>query len=216
LTTINRQELAHQDLPVQFATYLSKPVRQSQFYSSLLNLIDQRVLPSQPLSNLSIEIDREMATRLPLKILVAEDNIVNQKVLSRLLQRLGYQGDMVNNGLEVLDALSHQIYDVVLMDVQMPEMDGLTTTQQIRERWLPENRPYIIAVTANAMNGDREECLQMGMDDYLSKPIRIEKLVQVLNRCSERLSQFAHHPSSWTASLSSSSSEANSGKNSPS
>ncbi|KAM3099924.1 PAS domain S-box protein [Phormidesmis sp. 146-12] len=118
----------------------------------------------------------------PLRILLAEDNVVNQKVALHLLQRLGYRADVAGNGLEVLEALRRQAYDVVLMDVQMPEMDGLITTQQIHQEWAPRLRPYIIAMTANAMQGDRQTCLDVGMDDYLSKPIRIEALMRALNQ----------------------------------
>jgi PAS domain S-box-containing protein len=118
----------------------------------------------------------------PLRILLAEDNVVNQKVALHLLQRLGYRADVAGNGLEVLEALRRQAYDVILMDVQMPEMDGLITTQQIRQEWQPRLRPYIIAMTANAMQGDRQTCLDVGMDDYLSKPIRIEALMRALHQ----------------------------------
>ncbi|HEY9622579.1 MAG TPA: response regulator, partial [Crinalium sp.] len=102
--------------------------------------------------------------------------------LTQLLLRLGYQADLVNNGVEVLNALTQRPYDLIFMDVQMPEMDGLTAAQQIGDRFPPAQRPYIIAVTANAMLGDREECLQAGMDDYISKPIRLEKLKQALQK----------------------------------
>ncbi|NJK54271.1 MAG: response regulator, partial [Leptolyngbyaceae cyanobacterium SU_3_3] len=125
----------------------------------------------------------------PLRILLAEDNVVNQKVALHLLQRLGYRADVAGNGLEVLEALRRQSYDVVLMDVQMPEMDGLITTRRIHQEWQPALRPYIIAMTANAMQGDRQLCLDIGMDDYLSKPIRIESLMGALGRCQPRSAQ---------------------------
>ncbi|MBE9011132.1 PAS domain S-box protein [Pseudanabaenaceae cyanobacterium LEGE 13415] len=117
----------------------------------------------------------------PLRILLAEDNVVNQKVALHLLSRLGYRADVAGNGLEVLAALERQDYDVILMDVQMPEMDGLEATQQIVQQ---PNPPYIIAMTANAMEGDRQLCLDAGMSDYLSKPIRIDALRSVLSKCS--------------------------------
>ena len=123
-----------------------------------------------------------LAEQVPLRILLAEDNIVNQKVALQLLKRLGYRADVAGNGLEVLAALHRQSYDVVLMDVQMPELDGLSTTRRICQQW-PSLRPWIIAMTANAMQGDREECLEAGMNDYVSKPIRLEQLVQTLSRC---------------------------------
>jgi PAS domain S-box-containing protein len=118
-----------------------------------------------------------------LRILVAEDNVVNQKVALHLLQQLGHRADVVGNGLEVLEALRRQPYDVVLMDVQMPEMDGLEATQRICNEWADGCRPRIIAMTANAMQGDQQLCLEAGMDDYLSKPIRIEALTSALSKC---------------------------------
>jgi CheY-like chemotaxis protein/HPt (histidine-containing phosphotransfer) domain-containing protein len=124
-----------------------------------------------------------MGQRLPLRLLLAEDNTTNQKLALRLLERLGYRADVAANGLEVLEALGRQPYDVVLMDMQMPEMDGLIATQQIRQRWPGDSGPRIIAMTANAMQGDRELCIAAGMDDYISKPVRVEALVEALSRC---------------------------------
>jgi CheY-like chemotaxis protein len=109
--------------------------------------------------------------------------VVNQKLALRLLAQMGYRADVAANGLEALQALERQPYDVILMDVQMPEMDGLEATRQIGARWAGSARPRIIAMTANAMQGDREVCLAAGMDDYVSKPIRVEELVQALSRC---------------------------------
>jgi CheY-like chemotaxis protein len=119
---------------------------------------------------------------VPLRILLAEDNTVNQKLALRLLGQLGYQADVAGNGLEAIAALERQRYDVVLMDVQMPELDGLDATRQICSRWPRADRPRIIAMTANAMQGDRDLCLAAGMDDYISKPIRTEELVAALGR----------------------------------
>jgi PAS domain S-box-containing protein len=115
-----------------------------------------------------------------LRILLAEDNLINQKVAMRMLERLGYRADIAADGLQVLKALQGRTYDVVLMDVQMPEMDGLETTKRIRKS--EACQPYIIAMTAHAMKGDREVCLEAGMDDYVSKPVRMEELREAIER----------------------------------
>jgi signal transduction histidine kinase/ActR/RegA family two-component response regulator len=117
-----------------------------------------------------------------LRLLLAEDNVVNQRVAIRMLERLGYRPDVVSNGVEVVAAIERQPYDVVLLDVQMPEMDGLAAARAIRARW-PHRPVRLIAMTANALEGDREACLAAGMDDYLAKPVRIEALGEVLARC---------------------------------
>ncbi len=121
----------------------------------------------------------------PLRILLAEDNQVNQQVALYLLEQIGYQADVVSNGLEVLETLQRQSYDVVLMDVQMPLMDGLAATKRICQEFPANLRPRIIALTANAMLGDRQTCINAGMDDYVSKPIQLEKLAQSLNKCQQ-------------------------------
>ena len=126
-------------------------------------------------------VDLAMAERHPLRILLAEDNVVNQKLAMRLLKQMGYDADLVVNGLEAIIAIERVTYDVVLMDVQMPELDGLDATREIVKRW-PDARPRIVAMTANAMQGDREACLAAGMDDYVTKPIRVEALVEALMR----------------------------------
>jgi len=113
---------------------------------------------------------------------LAEDNAVNQKLALRLLSQMGYRADVAGNGLEAIEALERQPYDVILMDVQMPEMDGLDATRQINARWKQPDRPRIIAMTANAMQGDRERCLAAGMDDYVSKPVRVNELVSALSQ----------------------------------
>ncbi len=130
-----------------------------------------------------IQLIPKIAQQLPLRILLAEDNRVNQQVALLILEQLGYQADAVGNGLEVLQSLRRQVYDVVLMDLQMPEMDGLTATHHIYQEWLPGQRPRIIAMTAYVTQSEREQCLQVGMNDYVSKPIQIEKLVNALSKC---------------------------------
>ncbi len=123
--------------------------------------------------------------RAPLHILLAEDNVVNQKVATHMLARMGYAVNIANNGVEVLLAMQHATYDVILMDVQMPEMDGLETTRLICEQWPPDQRPYIIAMTAHALTGDAEKFLAAGMNDYVSKPVLREKLETALERSRE-------------------------------
>ncbi|NKB17802.1 MAG: response regulator [Pseudanabaena sp. CRU_2_10] len=126
-----------------------------------------------------------LTTNLP-RILLAEDNIVNQKVALRMLSKLGYEADVVQNGKEVLEALKHHDYDVILMDIQMPEMDGLETTKHILEYKSDRACPIIIAMTANAMKEDRDRYLQAGMQDHIAKPIRLEELQRVLKYWSEK------------------------------
>lgn len=169
--------------PLEAIGLLSKPVRQSQFQDVLAKVLQMPWIPERPARSNLAQFDSAIAQHHPLRILLAEDNVVNQKVALHLLQQLGYRADVAGNGLEVLEALQRQAYDVVLMDVQMPEMDGLTTTRRICQEWSPETRPYIIAMTANAMQGDRELCQAAGMNDYVSKPIRVEALVKALQNC---------------------------------
>jgi CheY-like chemotaxis protein len=126
-------------------------------------------------------LDADLAQRHPLRILLAEDNAVNQKLALRLLQQMGYRADVAANGIEALESLERQRYDLVLMDVQMPEMDGLEATRRIHARW-GAARPRVVAMTANAMQGDRDDCMAAGMDDYLTKPIRVERLVAALEQ----------------------------------
>ncbi|HEY4300338.1 MAG TPA: response regulator, partial [Candidatus Didemnitutus sp.] len=121
-----------------------------------------------------------LAAAVPLEILVVEDNPVNQKVALRTLERLGYRADAVGNGLEALGTLDQRKYDLVLMDLQMPEMDGLTATREIRIRYPKHRQPLIVALTANAVAGDRERCLEAGMDDYLTKPVKLEGLQKLI------------------------------------
>jgi len=166
-----------------FAACLAKPTRASALFDTLMGIFAQSVRQAPAPAAAPTRPDVEMARRLPLRILVAEDYVVNQKLALRLLAQMGYRADVAANGLEAVQALERQPYDVVLMDVQMPEMDGLEATRRICERWPGGERPRIIAMTANAMQGDREMCLAAGMDDYVSKPIRVDELVQALARC---------------------------------
>jgi GAF domain-containing protein/CheY-like chemotaxis protein len=171
-----------------FAAYLAKPVRQSQLFDVLAGLFASEAAPvSVSAPSAALRLERDMAVRHPLRILLAEDNVVNQKLALRILQQMGYRADLASNGLEAVESVQRQVYDVVLMDVQMPEMDGLDAARAICARWAPQERPRIVAMTANAMQGDRDMCFAAGMDDYLTKPIRVERLVEVLNQVSGRV-----------------------------
>lgn len=175
---------------------LSKPIKLSQLYQVTIDLF----VPLPTINSATKPPDEKaqtdkLADRLPLRILVAEDNVVNQKVALRILSTLGYQADVAKNGLEAIAALEQKPYDLVLMDVQMPKMDGLQATRQICQQWAQdkthdyatEKKPWIIAVTAGGTGGDRDKCLAAGMDDYLKKPINIELLKNAL----EHLDKFA-------------------------
>ena len=162
----------------EFSAQLTKPVKSSQLYDVLVRLLTSTAAPG---STPPGERGSSTSSTAALRLLVAEDNAVNRQLAVAMLRRLGYQADLAENGREALDALERETYDVVLMDVQMPELDGLETTRLIRERF-GTGRPTIIAMTANAMEGDREECLAAGMDDYLSKPIHRDELARALAR----------------------------------
>ncbi len=161
-----------------FYAILNKPIQEAQLSSILVRAVTKQSAHPNPEPVSHQPTDHIKALRL----LLAEDVVVNQKVALLILKQLGYEADVANNGLEVLEALHRQPYDVVLMDLQMPEMDGMEASQAIQETWSPEARPHIIALTANAMQGDREKCLEAGMQDYVSKPIRSEELKAALER----------------------------------
>ena len=236
LTSIGRQEINAPAIEVDFAAFLNKPLKQSQLYNVLINIFGQQTteIRVQHTSGPLLQSIPVLAENLPLRILLADDHLVNQKVALQILQRMGYRADVAGNGIEVLEALHRQPYDVVLMDVQMPSMDGLEATRIIREAFsanltlenpteesevsitdeqsnniksqienpefsdeqsnnpksqipnLKWTRPWIVAMTANAMRGDREECMAAGMDDYLSKPIEINELVRALSASQSR------------------------------
>jgi GAF domain-containing protein/CheY-like chemotaxis protein/tetratricopeptide (TPR) repeat protein len=163
-----------------FAAFLGKPVRQSHLFDTLVSLLVRDDAPKPAAPSAKPHLDPAMAARHPLRILLAEDNVVNQKLALRLLQQMGYRADLASNGIEAVESVERQMYDVILMDVQMPEMDGLEAARQITSRWDKGRRPHIVAMTANAMQGDREMCIAAGMDDYITKPIRVERLTEAL------------------------------------
>src|SRR6266511_1345463 len=176
-----------------FAACLTKPIKQNQLHEILLQVMGgpkratRKVVPAN-------KLDSTLAQRMPLHLLLADDNVVNQKVALRLFDQMGYRIDIAGDGLEAIRALEQKHYDIVFMDVQMPEMNGLEATRLIRERENdltsgpgPKSRIIIIAMTANAMTGDREKCLTAGMDDYLSKPVRPEAVQATLERWGPRV-----------------------------
>jgi signal transduction histidine kinase/ActR/RegA family two-component response regulator len=160
--------------------FLYEPVRQSQFRDTFRSVFE--ISGDVDISPENQEVEVDLVTRFPLRILVAEDNPVNQRVAISFLRKLGYQAEIVSNGREAIASVERQSYDIIFMDVQMPEMSGLEASRKICDKWSHGDRPKIIAMTANAMRGDREECLQAGMDDYISKPISLKELREVLER----------------------------------
>ena len=182
LSSLGKEDIVKQAQDVQFAAVVNKPIKQSRLYQVLTQACGGKLVKFKSTDTSFLTSD--IADNYPLRILLAEDIVVNQKVALLILQQMGYRADVASNGIEVLEALYRQPYDVILMDVHMPEMDGLTATELICERWEETTRPKIIAMTANAMTGDREKCLAIGMDDYVSKPIRVEELKEALSKCS--------------------------------
>ncbi len=182
LTSLGRREDTGSSI---FAAQLSKPIKQAQLYSALVNVLGRDGEGAVAVRTLDrpSAFDSGLGQANPLRILLAEDNLINQKVSLRMLERLGYHADAAVNGYEVLEAMERRRYDVVLMDVQMPLMDGVTATARIRDEFPPDQQPIIVALTANALKGDREKYLASGMDDYLSKPVRPEALTALLRRC---------------------------------
>ena len=177
------------ECPPGIAGCISKPVRPANLQKALLQALSG--VKSEPARAAeATRLDRNLAERLPLRLLLVDDNLINQKVASRLLQQMGYRPEIASNGLEAIRALEQKPFDVILMDVQMPELDGLEATRRIRKRQ-QESDPHphfqapvlIVAMTASAMQGDREKCLAAGMNEYLAKPIRPEALQAALEHC---------------------------------
>ncbi|HPH96390.1 MAG TPA: ATP-binding protein [Anaerolineaceae bacterium] len=174
---------------IPHASLFLKPIKGSQIFETLLSIfVGEEIKISRTEHS---KYDRLMAQKNPLRILVAEDNLINQKVVLNMLEKLGYRADVAANGLEVVQIFGTStvhgpMYEVILMDLQMPDMDGLEATRILRQKLSASQQPWIIAVTANAMKGDRELCLEAGMNDYISKPIEIRDLIAALNRAAGR------------------------------
>ncbi len=157
LTSIGQQGFLSQTSQLDLAAFLTKPVKPVQLHDTLVGIFAKEMTTTSITQAADwSQVDAKMGQRYPLRILLAEDNAINQKVTLRILERMGYRADVAANGLEVLEALMRQIYDVVLMDVRMPEMDGIEATQLIRQQWPFNQQPRVIALTADALVGDRE------------------------------------------------------------
>ncbi|MCP4698018.1 MAG: response regulator [Gammaproteobacteria bacterium] len=170
-----------------FAGCLAKPLKPAKLHAVLKEILGGRPPHVADIAARTVtQPEKKQTDKTKVRILLAEDNPVNQKVALLILKKLGCHADVVCDGLEALEALDRQSYDVVFMDVQMPNMDGLAATRRIIEKWPAAQRPWIIAMTANAMQGDRELCLEAGMNDYLSKPIRPQELAKALAAYTER------------------------------
>ncbi len=197
LTSLGRPDAPSEQL-AEFVTYQVKPVRFSQLYNDLCHTLRA--------GELEHEMEQELESRpqhghtapertplVPLRILLAEDNDVNRQLAVRMLAKIGYTADVVADGEQALAALAGQSYDVVLMDVQMPLMDGLEASRRIHQNWPAGQRPRIIALTANAMPEDRDQCMAAGMDDYLSKPLHVGELAAALSRCVQLAPRDVRH-----------------------
>lgn len=171
-----------ENIGIDIAAWLQSPVKRSALFEALTQVFAQNAPPSIRRAYSAQDREAAIKTLSPLRILLAEDNQVNQKVALLMLEKLGYRADVVGNGQEVLQSLRQAPYDVILMDVEMPEMDGLSAARAIRQWGELPDQPWIIAVTAYAMPGDRERCLQAGMNDYISKPVREKDLIGALQR----------------------------------
>jgi len=170
---------------LKIAGCVNKPARPAVLLARLGEVLNGRAAPH---AATAVSDQAVLASVHPLSILLAEDNVVNQRVAKLMLQRLGYQADVVANGLLALEAIGQERYDLVLTDIQMPEMDGLELAKEIGVRWRREDRPRIVAITANASTSDRELCLSAGMDGYITKPVRAEDLRAVLEATPKRTS----------------------------
>ena len=186
MATIATRDLNKKAEPFRIAAVLTKPVKEPKLQLVLLDLFDNAASPADPDTANDQSEEKEILFDPSLRILLVEDSTVNRKVAQLQLKRLGLQADIACNGLEAVEAASRRDYDIILMDMQMPEMDGLEATRKIRKFCLGAESPFIIALTAAAMKSDQEACMEAGMNYYISKPVRIEDLT-------EGLQQFPSH-----------------------
>jgi CheY-like chemotaxis protein/HPt (histidine-containing phosphotransfer) domain-containing protein len=175
------------DIPTEACLY--KPLKPTILQQTLLRFL---VPTARAIKHTGLLNEPNSAFPHKMRILLAEDNVVNQKVASNMLKHIGLRADIASNGLEAISALEIQRYDIILMDVQMPEMDGILATMEIRKRFAADHQPYIVALTANALVGDREKYLTAGMDDYISKPVKLGELRDALHRALESQNDLRH------------------------
>lgn len=186
LTSLGRKEAAQTLEKLSINKFLNKPIKQSNLFDSVIETLTGNTDTRFGTTRENI-LNSDLASRYPFKILIAEDNHVNQKVAQKIFEKLGFTVEIAGNGIEVLTALQQKKYDIIFMDVHMPEMDGLVCTRTIRSDEKLPVQPVIIAMTANAMQGDREECIAAGMDDYISKPVRLDELQKMIASLGEKL-----------------------------
>ena len=195
LSSGGSQDIDKKEINEYLNAIVSKPIKQAQLYKMLMSILGPTIDATEKKKEKEVyQTNQEtkpnkkrLSEEIPLKVLVAEDNIINQKLIVKILSQLGYQSDVVSNGIEAIDELKRVRYDLVFMDVQMPEMDGIEATKYIVQNWNSEERPFIIAMTANVLQGDKEKCINAGMDDYLSKPVIIDDVQNIIKKWSENL-----------------------------
>ncbi|MCH7771406.1 MAG: response regulator [Bacteroidetes bacterium] len=183
LTSIDKRREDMKVISDYFSACIVKPIKQSNLYKAMISVFEAGEEDYKTRKK-EILINPNMAEKFPLRILLAEDNVINQKVAQQILQKMGYRSDIVSNGLEALRAYEQVPYDVIFMDVNMPEMNGLEATKIICKNYEKTNRPRIVAMTADVMKGDKEKCFAAGMDDFISKPLKIPELEAALERAS--------------------------------
>lgn len=181
LTPVTKSNIRQRCRTFGIAAILNKPIKPTELYDAFLRQFDSATQQKLVREQLK-DSQRTAQHRKPIQILLVEDNPINQKVASRMLQRLGYQADIAKSGVEAIEAVHKHTYDLILMDVHMPEMDGLEATRRIRSERQRGRRPYIIALTAAAMAEDEENCMAVGMDDFITKPVRPSDLINVIER----------------------------------
>jgi CheY-like chemotaxis protein len=167
-----------------FSSVLTKPVKHNLLCTHIVNDLRQH-RPAIAAKDHSL-LSSNFSENYPLDILIVEDNLINQKLTGRILTKMGYEPDVADNGHHALEKMSSRKYNLILMDVQMPELDGLEATKIIRST--EKQQPVIIAMTANAMQSDREECINAGMDDYMSKPIKLEDMITMIKKWAVKIS----------------------------